>query len=301
MSRAPERSFAEAELGLAPGLFPFRSNFLDVAGARLHYVAVGRGPLLFMLHGNPTWSFLYRKMIAALADRYCCVAMDLAGFGLSRPPAGFSYRPEDQVPMVQALLDHLDARDATLIAHDWGGPIGLAAALGAPGRLNRYVLGNTWAWPVNGDWHFEWFSRLMSGPLARALALRYNLFVNGLLRGAMRRGRLPAQVLDAYRAPFRRSCDAKGTWVLPGCILDSHAFLRTLESDLAQVDSGRVLLLWPDGDVAFRQKELSRWQKHLPKAKVVPIANCGHFLWEEAAEDCLAAIESWRQTGPVPR
>ncbi|MFN9030470.1 MAG: alpha/beta fold hydrolase [Betaproteobacteria bacterium] len=293
MKRGPARSFAEAELGLTPGLFPFRSKFFDVASARLHYVAVGRGPLLFMLHGNPTWSFLYRKMIAALASRYRCVAMDLPGFGLSRPPVGFGYRPEDHVPLVRALLGQLNARDATLIAHDWGGPIGLAAALGAPGRLTRFVLGNTWAWPVNGDWHFEWFSRLMGGPIARALAPRYNLFVNGLMRGAMRRGPLPAEVLEAYRAPFKRSGDAKGTWVFPGCIVGSRAFLQRLEEEVARIDGRRVLLLWPDKDVAFRRKELARWQTLFPAASVVSIANCGHYLWEEAAEDCLAAVNHW--------
>lgn len=94
-------SLAAQRLGLAPGSFPFSSHFADIAGARLHNVDEGSGPVIVML------------------------------------------------------------------AHDWGGPIGLAAGFAAPGRLTRFVLGNTWAWPVNGDWHFEWFARLMGGAVGR--------------------------------------------------------------------------------------------------------------------------------------
>lgn len=289
----PTPSHAEAALGLAPELFPFESHFFDAGGARLHYVDEGSGPCLFMVHGNPTWSFLYRKLIVALRGRFRCVAIDLPGFGLSRPAPGFGYRPEDHVPLVGALLDELGLEDAILVAHDWGGPIGLAAALAAPRRLTRFVLGNTLAWPVVGDLHYEMFAATMGGPLGRWAAQWFNFFVNGFMPFAMRRGPLPTAVLDAYRAPFRRSRDLTGTYVFPAAVTRSSEFLRTLEAGVQRLDGRDFLFVWPDGDIAFRAAELARWRRMLPAAAVVPVARCGHFVWEEAADEAVAAILAW--------
>jgi haloalkane dehalogenase len=100
---------------------------------------------------NSAWSFLSRRRIQALRARYRCVAFDLAGFGLSQAPEGFSFLPEDQCKLISAALEALDIRDAALVAHDWGGPIGLGAMLAGNGRIARLTLGNTWARPVNGD------------------------------------------------------------------------------------------------------------------------------------------------------
>lgn len=286
-------SEAERALNLPAGSYPFRSHFAEFDGARLHYIDEGQGPVLLMVHGNPARSFLYRKLIVALRDQYRCIAIDLPGFGLSRPPAGYDYRPESHYRYLAALIRHLDLRDATLIAHDWGGPVGLMAMLSEQHRFKRCVLGNTWAWPVNDVRHFAMFSAIMGGPLGRWLALRWNLFVNGLMPSAMRRGPLPAAVHQAYRAPFQRSGDWTGTHVFPRCIMDSHAMLASLEQQLKGVKSERFLLLWPQDDVAFKQRELDRWQQLLPLAERVMIPRCGHYLWEEASEDVLAALRPW--------
>jgi len=287
-------SQAETLLGLKPGQFPFASHFADLAGARLHYVDEGRGPVLFMVHGNPTWSFLYRKLIAGLAGRFRCIAVDLPGFGLSVAPPGYDYRPESHRHCLAALLDHLDIRAGTLVGHDWGGPIGIGAALAAPGRIDRFILGNTWGWPVNGIRHFEWFSAFMGGPIGRWLAPRYNLFVNAAMPAFMRRGPLPKEVLDAYRAPFRRSGDWTGTHVFPARIIGSRDFLAEVEAGIKTLGGENFLFLWPDRDIAFQARELARWQSLLPAATVVSIPRCGHYLWEEAAADAVRAIVRWQ-------
>lgn len=284
---------AEQKLDLVPGSFPFDSHFCTAGGANIHYVDEGRGATLFMVHGNPTWSFLYRHVIAALRPHFRCVAIDLPGFGLSQPPAGFGFRPEDHAAVMTALLSELRIDNATLVAHDWGGPIGLAAALAQPGRLTRFALGNTWAWPVNGDWHFEWFSRLMGGSFGRFGARHWNLFVNGVMAGAMRRGPLAADAKRAYRAPFRDPQSRTGTHVFPACILASHDFLRGIETGLGGLDGRKFLFLWPDRDIAFRTAELKRWQSLLPAASVVHLHNCGHYIFEEAGAECADAIAAW--------
>ncbi len=284
---------AEEALGLEPGTFPFESRFCQVGGARVHYVDEGQGPALFMVHGNPTWSYLYRHMIAALRADHRCIAIDLPGFGLSTPPDGFQFRPEDHTPVVAALLANLGVEDATLVAHDWGGPIGLAAAFAEPRRLTRVALGNTWGWPVNGDWHFEWFSRLMGGPLGRVGAWRGNLFLNGVMARSMRRGPLTPAARHAYQAPLRDPARRTGTHVFPAAITRSRTFLRGIERRLSELDGRRVLFLWPDGDIAFRDAELRRWRSIYPEAQVVHLHRCGHYLFEEAGPECAVALAQW--------
>ena len=218
-------SEAETRLGLAPGAFPFESRFLDIGGARLHYIDEGAGPLLFMVHGNPSWSYLYRSVILALRGEFRCVALDLAGFGLSTPPPGFAFLPADHARLAAALVDRLELTDATLVANDWGGPIGLAAARESGGRITRLCLGNTWAWPVNGDFHFEWFSKLLGGPVGGFLAERYSVYINVIVPTSMKRGKISPEDLNALRAPFRGLQSPRAMQVLPWAITGSREWL----------------------------------------------------------------------------
>ena len=130
-------------------LFPFESRFLSLrSGARVHYVDEGEGPVLLFLHGNPTWSFLYRKIIKNLASSFRCIALDYPGFGLSSTPTGRSFAPEEHAAVVAELVEHLALRNITVMVQDWGGPIGFQFAIAHPGRLSGFIIGNTWAWPL---------------------------------------------------------------------------------------------------------------------------------------------------------
>ena len=285
-------SEAEQFFHLAPGEFPFRSRFLEAGGGRLHYVDEGSGPLLFMLHGNPTWSFVYRHLITALQDQFRCIAVDLAGFGLSDPPAGFGYRPDEHAGLIARLLETLDLHDATLVAHDWGGPIGLAAMLQTRERITRLCLGNSWAWPVNGDFHFEWFSKLMGGPVGRFGADHFALFVNGVMPAAMRRRKLSQAEMRAYRAPFSGNRTRRPMHVFPRQITAAKNWLGELEAGLSAF-RGPVHFIWPNNDIAFRDKELKHWLKIFPQASVARLPRCGHYLWEDAPDECIAELRGF--------
>lgn len=134
-------------------LFPFESHFVEIGGHTVHYVDEGAGPTLLLLHGNPTWSFLWRDAIRELRNEFRCVALDYPGFGLSTPKAGYRFLPEEHAEVVTGFVDALGLTGVTLVGQDWGGPIGLAAAQRRPGTFERLVLVNTWAWPVNGSLH----------------------------------------------------------------------------------------------------------------------------------------------------
>lgn len=294
-------SEAERQFGLNAGEFPFRSHFAECSGARVHYVDEGSGPVLLMVHGNPTWSFLYRHLVLALRDTFRCIALDLPGFGLSKPPPGFGFRPDEHAVLVSRFLENLDVTDATLIGHDWGGPIGLAAMLDT-GRITALCLGNTFAWPVNGDFHYEWFSKLMGGAVGRFACNRFAVFINVLMPAAMRRRKLTKAEMASYRAPFADPRSRTPMHIFPQQITGAKVWLQALESRLPSF-KGRVHFVWPKNDFAFRDKELAHWLRIFPAATVTRLTNCGHYLWEDAPKECAQAVRSWMastNTNPRP-
>ncbi|MGH7857810.1 MAG: alpha/beta fold hydrolase, partial [Candidatus Binatia bacterium] len=133
---------------LDPHVYPFTSREIEIEGCRVHYVDEGNGPVFLMLHGNPTWSFLYREIIKGLRDHFRCIALDYPGFGLSTARPGYGFTPEEHSRVVEQFVTSLDLREVTLMVQDWGGPIGFGAAIREPERFSGFVLGNTWAWPM---------------------------------------------------------------------------------------------------------------------------------------------------------
>ena len=282
-------------------LFPFESRFVTIDGHTVHYVDEGSGPTLLLLHGNPTWSFVYRDVIRALRDEFRCVALDYPGFGLSSARPGYGYLPEEHAAVVVAFLDHLGLSDATLVAHDWGGPIGLAAAEQRPDTFERLVVANTWAWPLNGDLSVELASRLLGGPVGRELTRRLNLFVNAMIPIGHRLRKPTADEMAHYRqalnTPGRRHASA----VLPRRITASRAFLAGVEAGLGDLASLPTLIVWGDADVAFRAGKRQRWEQVFADHHTVIVEGAGHFVQSDAPDRFAAAIRDWRFTPGVPR
>jgi haloalkane dehalogenase len=219
-------------------LYPFESQYLDVDGARVHYVDEGSGPVLLLMHGNPTWSFLYRDVITGLRDRFRCIALDYPGFGLSTAPTGYGYTPAEHARVVERVVEELDLRDITMMVQDWGGPIGFAVATRNPDRFSAFVIGNTWAWPKS-DFGTQAFSRFLGGPIGKRLILNRNLFVEKIIPGGVRRKKLSPEVMNAYRGPFPTPRSRVPTWVFPREILGSRPFLAEVESRLSASATGR--------------------------------------------------------------
>jgi haloalkane dehalogenase len=273
-------------------LYPFTAHYLEIDGNHIHYIDEGTGPTLLLVHGNPMWSFVYRKVIDALKDSFRCVAVDLAGFGLSQPAPEFSYLPAAQSALLAQLIERLDLSDYCVVVHDWGGPIGLSAALAAPERLAGVVLSNTWAWPVNGNPGFEKFSGLMGGPLGRFGSKYLNVFVNVLVPLSHKKRRLTHAEMTQYRKPLPFG-HRTPTWVLPKQIIDAHEFLGALESRLPELSTRRSLILWGDKDDAFQAPELERWQQLMPDSHTVILEGVGHFAASEAPTQFAAEIRNW--------
>jgi haloalkane dehalogenase len=287
------RTLAETKFDLAPGSFPFASRFAEAAGARVHYVDEGSGPVLLMLHGNPTWSYLFRHLISGLRDRFRCIAPDLPGFGLSAAPPGYDFRPESHARVVAAFVDALALPRFTPVVQDWGGPIGLHLAGREPDRIERLVIGNTWCWPVNGDVHFEWFSRVLGGSIGKFAIRRFNAFVNVFVRAGIKRKPVTAAVLDPYRRPLATPDRRMPSYVFPRSILQSRALLAECASGLTALADKPALIVWGDADIAFRAQERARFERALPLHRTVILRGAGHYIWEDAPDEIVAAVRAW--------
>jgi haloalkane dehalogenase len=273
-------------------LYPFESRFAQIDGSSLHYVDEGDGPPLLMLHGNPTWSFLYRDVIKGLRDRYRCIAPDHLGFGLSRAGAGFGFTAAEHAGVLERLIEQLDLRDVTMMVQDWGGPIGFGVATRQSERFSAFVIGNTWAWPKS-DLGTQIFSRLLGGPIGGYLILRRNFFVEKIVPGNVKRRALPEAVMDAYRGPFPTPQARRSVHVLPREILHSRPFLAEIERGLPRLRDRPALIVWPTRDPAFRAPERHRWEEAFPAHRTLLLEGAGHYIQEDAAAEIVEAIRDW--------
>ena len=273
-------------------LFPFESHYAELNGARVHYVDEGTGPPLLLLHGNPTWSFLYRELIAGLRDRFRCIAVDHPGFGLSTASPGYGFTPREHSEVLERLVLELDLSDVTMMVQDWGGPIGFAVAGRHPDRFSSFVVGNTWAWPKS-DAGTQVFSRFLGGPAGAFLILRRNFFVDKILPSGVRRKELPERVMAAYRGPFPTPESRRPVLVFPREILRSRPFLAEVEKGLEPLRDRPALILWPTNDVAFRDPERRRWEEVFPEHRTVMLEGAGHYIQEDAPEEIVPAIREW--------
>lgn len=274
-------------------LYPFESRYVDVDGSRVHYIDEGTGPTLLFLHGNPTWSFLYRNIVRDLRDSFRCIAVDYPGFGLSSATEGYDYTAKAHARAVESFVTELDLRDVTLMGQDWGGPIGLAVATRHPERFSGFILGNTWAWPLNGIVHFEVFGRVMGSRVGRLLIRNANAFVNVMIPLGTAT-KLPAEVIEAYRGPFNEREARRPTWEFPKELLRGKRFMLRVQDDLSNVTHLPTLFLWGGRDFALRKRvELPRFERLFPNHETVVLDRARHFFQEDAPADAARAIRRW--------
>lgn len=286
---------------LPDDLFPFESRYLETDGSRIHYIDEGTGPTILFLHGNPTWSFLYRNIVLDLRDSFRCIALDYPGFGLSAPSEGYEFTASAHARAVEAFVTQLDLHDVTVMGQDWGGPIGLSVATRHAERFTGLILGNTWAWPLNGIFHFEFAARVAGSPIARFWIRNANAFVNmAIPLGTTTR--VPGEVMQAYRGPFERPEERRPTWELPRELLRSEPFMRTLQSDLPRVAHLPALFLWGGHDFALRTRvELPRLESLFPIHETVVLDEASHFFQEDAPMEAARAIRAWMNARDVGR
>jgi cis-3-alkyl-4-acyloxetan-2-one decarboxylase len=269
------------------GTFPFEPRYLDAGDVRIHYVDEGPrdGPTLLFAHGNPTWSYIWRRQLAELPKQgRRCVAFDHMGFGRSdKPPHLASYSLQAHIDNARALVVELGLTDVTLVAHDWGGPIGLGAMAEETERLSAAVLINTWAWELP-SFVPPFIREFRTEGLGEILVLAGNMFVESIPGGMASRDTDPV-MMEAYRAPFPDYWSRVGMLAfqreIPFTERDrSAALMGSIHERLDQLDIP-VTLVWGMRDPVFQPVFMDQWRELFPDAQVVELEDAAHFVPED--------------------
>lgn len=273
-------------------LYPFEPHYHRVEGGQMHYVDEGQGRPLVMVHGTPTWSFLYRHLIRGLSPSYRVIAPDHIGFGLSEKPAGWSYLPADHARNLETLIEHLDLRDITLVVHDFGGPIGLSYAINHPENVRSLVIFNTFFWSLKGDPAFERPNRLFNNSIGRFLYKRMNFSASQIVRMAWGDKKTLTPVIHRqYKAAFPTPAERQGTWTFMRELLGSSDWYNSLWARREAIRHMPALLLWGMKDFAFQEKELTRLASIFDRPKIIRCPSTGHFVPDEAGQSLLPEIQ----------
>ncbi|MHB8605084.1 MAG: alpha/beta fold hydrolase [Thermoplasmatota archaeon] len=288
-------------------MMPFARTTVRVGDVELSVVDDGRRDAretLLFVHGNPTWSFLWRRLLGPARDAgHRVVAPDHAGFGLSsKPTDGAYYSAERHVQNLEAVAAALDLRDVTLVLHDWGGPIGMGFAARHPDRVKRIVIANTVAFaPKEKRPLSRWHARFAK-PFWFDAAIRFNLIERTAMIGGVTR-KLPRAVARAYRWPMKerggRVAAARFVQLVPdGPEHPSCAVLREVEAAAPKLAHAPVLVLWADRDRVMKPKFAERWlTSGLDVRAVRHISpNGGHFWQEDDPEPFLREILAFVST-----
>ena len=275
-------------------LYPFQDRWEGIDGASVHYVDEGEGRPVLMVHGNPTWSFLYRDVIRGLSDRFRCVALDLPGFGLSTPATGYGFSPQEHATVLARLIECLDLRDYVLMGQDWGGPIGLAAAGRDPDRVAGLVLGNTWAWSMASRPPAHLWALGIGGVPGRFVVEQLNAFVRVAMRFGAHGGRPTGRVMEHYERPFPTAASRRPTWVFARAVTGASVWLEHEVAPALRALSDRPALLpWGDRDPVFPLSERDRLAGLLPRATTHDLVGAGHFIQEDAPGEIALAVREW--------
>jgi cis-3-alkyl-4-acyloxetan-2-one decarboxylase len=288
--------------------WPFAPHFTEAAGFRQHFIDEGSGRPVLLLHGQPTWGYIYRNFIPALAATHRVVVPDHMGFGKSETPPDREYTLRTHVGNLTALIDALDLRDITLVMQDWGGPIGVGYAVRHPQRIHSLVLMNTVVGygtagrrdlpnPVETPW-FRWIRDGLPTGRTEAVLSQLGSTILSVLQivGLERLDRVDPTFIRAYGAAFPTAADCRGAIEFPldlalGRIRD---FVREGIGGLPALREKPALMIEGMLDRAIPPAlALADFAGLWPKAPIIQIPGAGHYIQEDAPETVVPALQTF--------
>ena len=274
--------------------YPFASNYLSIRGGRLHFIDEGTGPVIIMVHGNPTWSYYYRHLIARLSLSHRVIALDHMGCGLSDKPSDYSYCLAQHIENLECLLAHLGIGRFSLIVHDWGGAIGFGCAVQNLDRIDKIALMNTTAFRSS---RLPWRIGLCRLPVLGEIIVRlFNGFA-GPARYMAVVNKLTAETAGSYLAPYdswrNRIAIARFVQDIPMHKTHrSYARLVEIENRLPLLRDQKtpLLILWGGKDFCFNDQFYAEWQRRFPEAESHYFGDGGHYVLEDKIVDILPIL-----------
>ncbi len=275
--------------------YPFAPRYAELSSGFMHYVDEGRGSPVLLVHGTPTWSFEYRHVIKTLSPNVRCVAPDHLGFGLSERPSRFAYTPDAHAAALREFVTRLGLDDLTLVVHDFGGPIGLPLCFDRSVRVRRLVILNSWMWPFDHDPEMRRKGAIAGGTLGRLLYEYANFSLKVIMPSAYGdRSKLTPGIHRQYLEVFRdRHARVQVLHALARALNGSRDYYASLLAQADALKSIPTLIIWGMKDSAFKPSFLARWKGLLPNAKVVELAEAGHWPHEEAPDAVARPLLDW--------
>ena len=291
---------ATIPLWLKP-LYPFTPKvFRTSAGANMSYVDEGGegAEAVVMLHGNPTWSFYYRRLITALAPSIRCVAPDHVGMGLSSKPEDYAYTLAQRIVDVGELIENLGLTRVHLVVHDWGGAIGCGWAGQHPDIVGRITILNTAAFASE---HLPRRIALCKAPfVGTALVRGINGFAGPATWMSMARRTLSEDEKRAYLWPYdswanRVAIDAFVKDIPMNPRHTTWAALDSVGRNLERLTDRPALIAWGGRDFCFNDHFYREWQQRWPRARTHYLPDAGHYVLEDAADEIVPLITRFLQ------
>ena len=276
--------------------FPFAARWREVDGLRLAHLDEGEGPPVVFMHGEPTWSFLWRHVLVPVRDAgFRAIAPDMAGFGRSDKPTDIAWYSYDRhVALISRLVEDLDLRGATMVVHDWGGPIGLRVAVELRERFDRLVILDTGLFTGHQRMTDAWMA------FRDFVARTEDLPVGMLVRGACAHD--PGdEVIAAYDAPFPNAASKAGARAFPLMIpMDPDApgaAAGTAVLEALAGDRRPTLMLWADSDPVLPLSTGERFAEAIGRPAPRVIEGASHFLQEDRGPEIGRLISDWLVAG----
>ncbi|MFP4157739.1 MAG: alpha/beta fold hydrolase [Opitutales bacterium] len=274
--------------------YPYAGNLLALpSGASMHYLDEGQGPVVLMLHGNPTWSFYFRRLIGPLVERgFRCIVPDHIGCGLSGKPEDGNYTLEQRIRDISFLVERLNLSSFSLVVHDWGGAIGCGLAVRRAEAIQRLVILNTAAFRSK---RIPARIAVLKLPFLGQLMIRgLNAFAGPAATMAVRKPLSPP-VKRGFLWPYRswRTRVAVWNFVKDIPLNPAHPSYKTLlgvEEQLAVLKEKPMLLFWGARDFCFNRHFFHRWCQLFPEAQTRLLGDCGHYVLEDAESEELERI-----------
>ncbi|MCX5063319.1 MULTISPECIES: alpha/beta fold hydrolase [unclassified Streptomyces] len=298
-------SLTEAQLPYPD--YDFAPHWFEHGGVRQHYLDEGTGAPLLMLHGNPTWSYMWRNLVRDLRSDHRCIVPDHIGMGRSDRPdeSAYSYTAPSRLADLERLVEHLVTerglpdRGWTLIGHDWGGIIGMAWARRRPDWLARIVMLNSAAFPMPLGYRLPWYLRLIrsGGSTSARLVHRTNAFAVAASHLGVASA-LPRPVRRAYVGPYRglhrRLAVLRFIQDIPLTAADpAWPLIDVGPAEAPQLTSLPMLVCWGGRDRVFDHRFLAEWLRRFPSAEAHLFPRAGHFVQEDAREEVVACVREF--------
>lgn len=278
-------------------LYPFTPKTLILKnGHRLSYIDEGTGPAIFLVHGNPTWSFTFREMMKELKKNFRVIAPDHIGMGLSDKPQDYDYLLENHIDHLKQLKQHLKIENFSLVVHDWGGAIGAGLATAYPQQFKSWIIMNTAAFTSH---HIPLRINICRNRIFGEKIIRhFNGFAWPATFMAAKKTLSPS-VKAGYLLPYHnyesRIATARFVQDIPmKKEHPSYATLKNIEDHLAQLKVPK-LILWGEKDFCFNMHFLKKWQEIYPDAEVKTYPEAGHYVMEDESSDVVSRVVSFFQ------